>query len=679
MAVTYANGLWWSRGLSFPTEMEARQYDSGDPTRDAFTSGGAAHVALAPDVDPALLEAARRANRGSVAGFAPGANTRNPAVGGTDTSLSGNIGGAAGAYNSVSPAGRAAYDQMHRAGRESGYGGGGAFGDAVEGYFDGLFTGNPLNGIPDQIERGGYDPLISNGPTRNVAGAAQTRAELPVNLPAPTFGASAAAGTAAAPRADTAAADQQRQRQDAIITGLINEAGRQQAMPVVDSTGYNQTREQSNATYNALTALAGNNIGPITADTGQRNQSRSALLGTADRLTSNANNNIGPIVADSSQRNRSGGTLDSIIGDLRAQGRNDVADVMIETGRYDQGRDQTAQLIQMLIAEAQRPEGPSAAEALALTMQERAQRNAMGDASNLAGGWRSQLVNERRAAGLGAQLSAEAAAETAALRAREEAQYRLDVRDALGRAGALQSDSSARDLALGTSQADILTRIRQGNQTNARESLGLAQTGATNRLNSDTAFSTSNADRDADIAKANQLNALNSLLGAGNLQGTALTSDTSFATSNADRNAQIAQANQANSLAAQIAASNNAQQRLESDRALATDNANRVERVNAANADRAINALTQAGVISNGTRQIDAQLSQGDQRAIVEMAVAAAGADVQKYAAQLNYIIGIANVQQRQAELARLKAQDPTTFERIMGVVGQIPALAAML
>jgi hypothetical protein len=676
MAVTYANGLWWSNGLSFPTELEARNYDQGDPSGSAFRSGGAANVALAPDVDPALLEAVRLANRKPVAGFAPGANTVNPVVGGTNTSLSGNIGGASGAYNSVSPAGRVQYDAMHQAGKQSGYGGAGAFGD----YFDGLTTGNPLNGIPDRIE-GGSDPLSpfsSGGGSRNVAGAAQARASLPVDLQAPTFGASAAAGSAAAPRADTTAADQQRQRQDAIITGLLNEASRQQAQPVVDSTGYNQTRNQSNATYNALTALAGNNIGPITADAGQRNQSRGELLGTADRLTAQSGNNIGPIVADSSQRNRSGGTLDGIISSLRAQSGNDVGDVMIDTGRYDQGRDQTAQLIQMLIAEAQRPEGPSAAEALALTMQERAQRNAMGDASSMAGGWRSQLVNERRAAGLGAQLSAEAAAETSALRAREEAQYRQDVREALGLAGGLQSDSSARDLSLGTSQADILTRIRQGNQTNARESLGLAQTGATNRLNSDTAFSTSNADRDADIAKTNQLNALNSLLGAGGLQGQALTSDTAFSTSNADRAAQIAQANQANSLAAQIAASNNAQSRLESDRALATDNANRVERVNAANADRAINALTQAGIVSNGTRQIDAQLSQGDQRAIVEMAVAAAGADVQKYAAQLNYILGIANVQQRKAELDRLKSQDPSTFERIMGVVGQIPALAAM-
>lgn len=676
MAVTYANGLWWSNGLSFATKLEAEDYDRGDPTLAAFTSGGAARPAQAPAADPALLEAARLANRRPVAGFSSGANTTNPYAGALGTG-----GGAAGAYDAVSPAGRAAFDQMHQAGKESGYGGGGAFGDAVEGYFDGLFTGNPLNGIPDQIERGGRDPLSpfsSGGGSRNVAGAAQQRASLPVDLPAPTFAGSAAAGAAVAPSADQTAANEQRQRQNAIITGLMNEAQRTQAQPVVDSAGYNQTRAQSNASYNALTAQAGNNIGPIVADAGQRNQSRGALLGTADRLTSNAGNNIGPIVADSSQRNRSGGTLDSIINDLRAQSGNDVGDVMIDTGRYDQGRDQTAQLIQMLIEEAQRPEGPSAAEALALTMQERAQRNAMGDASSMSGGWRSQLVNERRAAGLGAQLSAEAAAETAALRAREEAQYRQDVREALGLAGGLQSDSSARDLALGTSQADILTRIRQGNQANARESLGLAQTGATNRLQSDTAFSTANADRAADVAKANQLNALNSLLGAGDLQGTALTSDTAFSTSNADRQAQIAQANQANSLAAQIAASNNAQARLESDRALATDNANRVERVNAANADRAINALTQAGIISNGTRQIDAQLSQGDQRAIVEMAVAAAGADVQKYAAQLNYIIGIANVQQRKAELDRLKAQDPTTFERIMGVVAQIPALAAM-
>jgi hypothetical protein len=43
----------------------------------------------------------------------------------------GNIGGAAGAYNMTSPAGRAAFDQMHRLGQDSGYGGGGAFGQTV--------------------------------------------------------------------------------------------------------------------------------------------------------------------------------------------------------------------------------------------------------------------------------------------------------------------------------------------------------------------------------------------------------------------------------------------------------------------------------------------------------------------------------------------------------------------
>lgn len=499
----------------------------------------------------------------------------------------------------------------------------------------------------------------------------------------------------AVPTAEQAAANDARQQQDMLIAQLVQQAGRAQSAPPVDSSGYNQSRDQSNATYNALGALSGNNIssmqlGNNAASATQRNDTRGQLMGTASSLTGNAQNNIGFQDADAAQRNQSGNTLASLISQLQGQSRNDVGDIQINSGQYNQGRGVTSDIIQRLIAEAQRPEGPSAAEALMLTGQERALRNAAGDAANTAGGWRSQLVNERRAEGLAAQMASDQAAQSAALRANEETQYRSDVRDALMGAGGLQSDVSGRDLALGTSNAGLLAQIRQGNQTNARESLGLAGTNATAKLQSDTGFATSNADRRADVAKANQLNALNSLLGAGNLQSNALTSDTSFSTSNADRAAANAranqssalsasQSNQANSLAAQIAAANSAQSRLESDRTLATSNADRLERVNAANAQNSIQALQAAGIISTGIRQGDIQLSQGDQRAVVEMAIAAANIDAQKYGAQLQYAIGMANVEQRKAELQRLYDTDPTTVEKFLGALGPVAQTLGLL
>jgi hypothetical protein len=704
-APTYSNGSWWYNGVAYATEQAANDAASGvnvgDPSSDFNSDAINAIPTVRAPVDTGQL-AASRARRAEI--------ERLSAV----------------PYGTPQSAGGTATEWQSQTYAPTSFAGASIPGGVVSRPLDA--QGNPLSLAVSEnttgpnkgagsysatvaIPGGGAQPVGSAGAPSNLApltgdarttyqsmvantGATQSLRDRAANNagPAPATNAFSSvpgvSGTGAggapgggAPAANTSAADDARALNDTLIAQLQQQAGKAQAAPAVDTTGYNATRAQGNATFNSLQAQANNNISPTTgqANANQRDLTQGSLLNTAQSLTGNATRSIAPVTADPSQRNASGASLSDLIAQLSAQQSNNVGDIQVNGGQYNQGRDVTSDIIQRLLAEAQRPEGPSAAEALMLQGQERAERNAMGDALTTAGGFRSQLTNMRRAEGLGAQMSADAAAQSAALRANEETQYRADVRNALLGAGGLQSDVSGRDLALGTTNASLLAQTRQGNQANAREALTAAGQTQLGQLTSDTGFATSNADRDADIAKANAVNRLNSLLGAGNLQSSALTSDTSLAQSNASNALDAAKSNQSNSLASQVAASQNAQARLESDRALATANADRAERVSQNNAQNSLQALQAAGVINNGTRQGDIQLSQGDQRAVVDMAIAAAQIDAQKYGAQLQYAIGMANVEARKAELQRLYDTDPTTVEKFLGAIGPVASTLGLL
>lgn len=708
MATYTSGGLWYSStfpGRSFATQAEAIAAEQA-AVDDAFTDDNVqpgvnnpASFARAP-IDTGQLEAAR-ARRAEIERLAAIPYGTPQSAGGTATTwqsqtyapTSGNSVSAARPGGVIArpldasgnPLSGAVYENTTgpRAGAAS-YTNTVAVPGGAAAVPIGTAGANPLAPLTGE-QRSIYQNIVANtGATQAIRDAAAQNAG-----PAPTNSFSAVTGVggtgtspgAGAPRANTSASDDARKLNDQLIAQLVNQAGKAQAAPVVDSTGYNASRDQTNATYAALSALSGNSISPGTgtANSNQRDLTQQQVLGTANTLSRLPSINRDVAVADATQRNASGASLSDLIAQLAAQQNNNVGDVQVNAGQYNQGRDVTADIIARLLAEAQRPEGPSAAEALLLSGQERAERNAMGNAIAQGGGFRSQLTNIRRAEGLGAQMSADAAAEAAALRAREETQYREDVRSALLGAGGLQSDVSARDLALGTTNASLLAQILQGNQANAREALTAAGQTQLGQLQSDTGFATSNADRAADIAKANAANRITALTNAGGLQSNALTSDTSLAQSNAQNAVDIAKSNQANSLAAQIAASQNAQARLESDRALATSNADREAQVNQNNAQNSLQALQAAGVINNGTRQGDIQLSQGDQQAIVQMAIAAANIDAQKYGAQLQYAIGMANVEQRKAELQRLYDTDPTTVEKFLGALGPVAGTLGLL
>lgn len=460
---------------------------------------------------------------------------------------------------------------------------------------------------------------------------------------------------------------------DAIVNQMLAQSQVQSGYQDFSSPQYDQSRGTVNQITGQLQAQANNNVGDIQANSAQRDQSRNAVMDTAGQLTSNANRNIGPIVADNFERTQAGNAVQ------RAEGRlmttNDVGDIRADQSLYTQSRNQSNDIIARLLGASELPEGPSAAEALMLNAQERATRNAYGDASSLAGGWRSQLTGQRRALGQAAAQQADIAAQLGALRANETAANRDRQLAALNAAGGFSGDMSGRDLDLAQFDAALLAQIRQGNQDNTRDSAIAAGQLGLGRMNDATAFSTANANRDLATAQSNQTNRLNSLLGAGNLQTGAMQSDTGLAQSNASLLAQIRQGNQANALASLTAAGQNAGQVLTSDANIGMNNANNRVTVDQNNRANSIAALQNAGVLSSTIRGQDVQLSIADQQALTSRISTAAQLEGTQFATKMDAALRIKDQELKAQQLQILAAQNPTELERWLGAAGSAAGL----
>jgi hypothetical protein len=509
--------------------------------------------------------------------------------------------------------------------------------------------------------------------------------------------------------------DQSRSAAMGYTQQLAGQANNNVAITGLDAGRYDQSRGTMNQITGQLQGQANNDVGDIQADSAQRDQSRNQVMGTAGLLTSNADNNVARINADPGYRNASAGTVQGFEDRLKAV--NNVDDIRANQENYTAQTSRQMGIIDQLVAMAQAQEGPSAAESLMLNAQERAVRNAYGDAGSLGGGWRSQVTGQRRALGQAASQQADIAAQIGALRANEAATFRGQSMGALGQAGSLQGDIAGRDASLAQSDAALLAQIRQGNQANTRESAAIGGNLALGRMGLDQGLAISDADRAMLAAQGNQQNRLNSLLGAGNLQTGAMQSDTSLAQSNASLLAQIRQGNQANSLAALAAAGQNAGTTLNADLGFATNDASiRTQRelanqanalaalqgaANAANntagldANIGINnsnnrvtvdqnnransiaALQNAGVLSSNTRAQDVQLSVQDSQALTQRISAAASLSGTVYASQLQSIGATADRDQRQRQWEAMQARmPPAELQRLIATAG--PALGLM-
>lgn len=138
----------------------------------------------------------------------------------------------------------------------------------------------------------------------------------------------------------------------------------------------------------------------------------------------------------------------------------DVLDLAFQN-RLDQtasneSRDMNKSVFDRLMEEANRDEAPSAAEALLLKSQERAQRNSIGNALAQGGTWRGQAAALSRAQGDAATQMAESGADLAALRAREEQTHRQNVITSLQSAGVLSTNMRAQDIQISTQDAQNL-------------------------------------------------------------------------------------------------------------------------------------------------------------------------------------------------------------------------------
>lgn len=481
----------------------------------------------------------------------------------------------------------------------------------------------------------------------------------------------------------------------------------------LDAGRYDQSRGQVNQITGQLQSQAQNNVGDIQAASGQRDQSRDAVMSTGNRLTRNADRDIGPIIAENGARTSIAGTVrdrENALSNLE-----NVGDIQAQTGRYDASSATSNDIIQRLLAASALPDDQSQAEALMLNAQERAVRNAYGDAGSLGGGWRSQLTGQRRALGQAATMQADIAAQLGALRASETQQNRQRQLEALGAAGGLAGDMSGRDLSLAQSDAALLAQIQQGNQENTR--LGLTSAGqlGLGRLGDETSFQQGEANRAAAIAQANQANRLNSLLGAGGLQTSAMQSDTGLAQSNASLLAQVRQgnqlnslnslqaagqtagtalnadlgfatsdaqirtqrelANQANSLAAMQAAANAANQTAGLDANIGMNNSNNRVTVDQNNRANSIASLQNAGVLSSTIRGQDVQLSVANQQALSSRISSAAQLSGTQFATQMDAALRQTDQQLRQQQFEFMKTQSPQEWERWLAAAGSTAGL----
>lgn len=472
------------------------------------------------------------------------------------------------------------------------------------------------------------------------------------------------------------------------LAGLANNN-----VPITGLNGgqYNQSRGLMENSYGLLNAQANNRVADIQADATQRNQSRNAVMDTANMLNANANRDISNINADTTNSLESRLAAMNSQARITAAGYQDVAQRNARTeqinpinrdiegteallrGEAARGADAAAynastaetrnaaraltggtnaDIIQRLIAASEMPDDVSAAEALALNMQERATRNAFGDAASVGGGWRSQLTGQRQAMGRAAAQQADIAAQISALRASETQNNRIRQIEALTQAGGMsgqlsqaqlnafgQMDARELELALGNHQmgiqaltnsgqlglgrmglqADIAisdanrnTAIDQGNQQNRLNAFTNAGALAAQIQGLDQNLAISDADRNAQIANWNQVNRLNSMLGAGNLQTGAMNSDTSLAQSNASLLAQVRLANQQNALNSLIAGSNVATNMNSNDLGFATNDAQIRTQRELANQQNALNALLGASNAANTTAGMDANIGMNN-------------------------------------------------------------------
>jgi len=496
------------------------------------------------------------------------------------------------------------------------------------------------------------------------------------------------------------------------LAGLANN---NVAITGLDSGRYDQSRGTMNQITGQLQNQANNNVADIQANSGQRDASRAAVMGTADQLRDTAFNDVQRI--DASQGQRLGAQSSMVNAENALMQRDDVANIAANAAQYNQGRESQNDIIARLLAASELPDDQSAAQALMLNAQERAVRNAYGDAGSLSGGWRSQLTGQRRAMGQAATMQADIAAQMGALRAQETQQNRQRQLEALGLAGGFAGDISGRDLALAQGDAALAAQIAQGNQLNRRESVLGAGNLAGQRMQSDTALAMSDADRALAAAQGNQQNRLAAQLGAGQLQTGAMISDTGLAQSNAALLAQIRQGNQQNSLASLIGAGNNAASVLGADLGFATNDAQiRTQRelanqqnalqamlgaANAANvtagidanigmsnADRraqvdqnnranSIAALQNAGVLSSTIRGQDVQLSLGNQQALTSQINSAAGLAGTTYAAQLDAAMRQQDINLRQQQFNdAISRMPPAAVQQWLSAAG--PALGLL-
>lgn len=500
------------------------------------------------------------------------------------------------------------------------------------------------------------------------------------------------------------------------LAGLANN---NVAITGLDSGRYDQSRGTMNQITGQLQSQANNNVEDIQASSGQRDSTRGNVLATAGMLTNHANSrDVARVDADQTQRLGAQGIIRATENQLLS-GQNNVGDIYADDQLYRDSRATSDDVIARLIALTEAQEGPSAAESLMLNAQERATRNALGNASSMGGGWRSQVTNQRAALGQAAAQQADIAAQLGALRANEAATFRDQNINALGLAGGFSGDMSARDLALATSDADRLTQIAQGNQANTRESQIAAGALATGRMNSDTTLAMSDADRAIMNAQANNQNRLNALLGAGGLQASTLASDTSLAQSNASLLAQIRQGNQLNALQSLNAAANAQGTTLNADLGFATNDAqirtqrelaNQQNALNAmlgaasaanttagldanigtANADRralvdqnnranSIAALQNAGVLSSTIRGQDVQLSVADQQALSSRIASAAQLSGSTFATQMDAALRQQDLALRQQQFQFMQSQAPREWERYLAAAGSTAGLLGLI
>jgi hypothetical protein len=500
------------------------------------------------------------------------------------------------------------------------------------------------------------------------------------------------------------------------LAGLANN---NVAVTGLESGRYDQSRGTVNQITGQLQAQANNNVSDIQADSAQRDASRAGVLNTADALRQTAFNDVARIDASQAQRMQAQSAIVDAEKRLSNTGMNTVGDIQADATRYDASSATSNDIIQRLLAAAEREEGPSAAQALMLNAQERAVRNAYGDAGSLSGGWRSQLTGQRRAMGQAATMQTDIAAQLGALRAQEENDFRNRELAALGQAGGLSGDMSGRDLSLAQSDAALLAQIRQGNQTNFRESNMAAGALASGRMQSDTALAVSDADRAMLAAQGNQDNRLAAQLGAGGLQSAAMVSDTGLAQSNASLLAQVRQGNQQNSLNSLLGAGNTASNVLNADLGFATNDAqirtqrelaNQQNALNAmlgatnaanqtagldanigtANADRraqvdqnnranSIAALQNAGVLSSTLRGQDVQLAVADQQALSSRIASAAGLAGSTFSTQMDAAMRQQDLNLRQQQFEFMKTQAPQEWERWLAAAGSTAGLLGVL